>query len=190
MAMQYLFSRPETDFSSAIGSILRLVFWPIFVYKMAMTAITRLSPGTDRLLADELHTIRNELESIAAKRLGTSETFDLRFIFDRYIALADAVESREIDNGSTEFLKLAGHRQSELARLCLNRTMSQRLSSQFNNSQIDLAELLTSPGFGDDASVDEIVDQVSNLTSDTSLRKLVSDRRFANSVPQIDRLAA
>lgn len=188
--MHYIYSHSEIRLASAVGALVRLIFWPVFVLRMALVAIKGLRPDATSMRANYAKTLRDELESVAATSLSTSKIFELRVAFDRYVALADAISTTDIDSGAGEILRIAGHEHDLLAKSCISRRMSRKLRDHYTESRNDLAGLMASFALPNDKRVENIVDRLTSLTADDLLQTAIFERERTYPVSPPARIAA
>ncbi|HMT07369.1 MAG TPA: hypothetical protein PKA82_05140 [Pyrinomonadaceae bacterium] len=189
VAMHYLYSRPEIGPLVVLNSVTRLLFWPIFVGLITFSTIKTRIRNDERQIAEKARTLRNELESMVRESWNTSAIFELRSIFDRYFALAAAVSVPDINNGSSEFLNIAEHPKTDLAKRCLNRKMAAKVSASFIESRGDLVSLLSSETISISSDLEGFVSKLSKLAGDTELETLVS-HNASNDSHKFERRAA
>lgn len=190
VAMHYLYSGHKVSVEIAFKTILRLVFWPVFVALIAISALRSSSRKGAFARQQRARQLRDELEMLAGNHLNTAQKFELRYIFDRYVAFADAVSGERFVNGMSEFVRVAEHARPELARACNDRLMLSRLHRHFFDSRRDLLVLLSGDLFSDNAHADKFVETLSAFSADTDLRDLYSNSRVFTPEFGSDRLAA
>lgn len=190
VAMHYLYSGHKVSVEIAFKTVLRLVFWPVFVALIAISALRSSTRKGAFARQQRARQLRDELEMLAGNHLNTVQKFELRYIFDRYVAFADAVSGEGFVNGMSEFVRVSGHARPELARACNDRLMLSRMHRHFFDSRQDLLVLLSGEFFSDNEQADTFVRTLSAFSSDADLRDLYSNSRAFTPEFGSDRLAA
>lgn len=127
--------------------------WPVAVAYLASRPSKRraiydlLGEGADRRQNWGVRGVRaRDLNAMAAAALGSAGTFVFRDIVDRYVALAEAVESSSSDVSDTtvaDFFISAGSRAPEIGTLCLARKNRERLKRHLSKARVDLTDAVT-----------------------------------------------
>ena len=190
VAMHYLYSGHKISLEIAFKTVLRFVFWPVFVVMLAISALRKSTQSGTLVSQQRARQLRDALETLAANHLNTAQKFELRYIFDRYVAFADAVSGDGFVNGMSEFLGVAAHTRPEIARACHDRRMIARLQRHFLDSRQELLDLLSGEVFRESEHADKFVETLSAFSADIELRDLYLNSQVFTREFGSDRLAA
>lgn len=168
VVMHSILSNDNGGKNGVASAILRAMFWPIFCGKILIYNLGKRRTSASEARLKMARSVRDEIESEYFGSLPASEVFELRGVFDRYFALNEAAFDGAIDNGSKEFLAIAGNKNLEVAKACIDRKMLLRLSKHSDEARKDFADFLSSTNINEDS-----ISKLTSLTGDVLLESLL-----------------
>lgn len=168
--------------------------WPLAVAYVASRPLKRraiydlLGEGANRSRNAGVRSARaRDLNAIAAEALGSAGTFVFRDTVDRYIALAEAVESASSDHSdppAADFFLSAGSHAPEIGTLCLARKNRGRLKKHLSKARVDLTDAVTRiPTTDKRLEARALLVLLFDSFADSEGRKSVADRLTADRDP-------
>ncbi len=168
IVMHYVLSSERGGSRHVVSAILRAVFWPIFASYLAIDSFANRRKSADVIRTKQTLQLRDEIELGYFSNFSACDIFEFRGVFDRYIAFNDAVFDSNINNGSYEFLAVAGNTNIDIAKACIDRKMRSRVLEHYTEARNEFAGLLNSANICE-ASISSLIE----LTGDIRLENLL-----------------
>ena len=114
----------------AVQIVLVAVFWPVAAFLLVQKVQRQRVIGTKIGQIDierRLDSFRVEIERSAFPDGTAASVFEFRELFARYTGLARAANTKHSAASGNELFKLAAHGQADLASICLERKVRNRL---------------------------------------------------------------
>jgi len=105
---------------------------------------------SDAKFGKKIHAARTRLEKALSEKDPNISIYEIRQIFDRYVSFTLSAQTDNRDSrfvlANDEIFRIAGHNNSELAAICLDRRNRKELTFHQTLARLDLLDLLAGKG--------------------------------------------